>query len=327
MTDRFILSRRHLLKTTAVGAALGLASASFPISRAFAANLTVGFIYVGPKDDYGYNQAHAEGAAALKSMEGITDRRGGERPRDGRRPEDHGEHDQPGRRDARSSRPPSAISTRTCWRWRRSIPDMQFRHCGGLWTEGKHPMNPGSYFGYIGMGQYLNGIVAGHTTKTKKIGFVAAKPIPQVLLNINCFMLGARAVDPTITARSSSPASGRWQSRKPRRQTRSSTRASTSSPAMSTAQKWWSRRPPAAAPTSAAITPTRARLRRTISDRRRVELGRGIQEVRDEDDGRRAAAEFHARRHRRRLRQDEPATGRGRRARASANADGSSPKS
>ena len=25
----------------------------------------VGFIYVGPKDDYGYNQAHAEGAAAL----------------------------------------------------------------------------------------------------------------------------------------------------------------------------------------------------------------------------------------------------------------------
>jgi basic membrane protein A and related proteins len=55
------------------------------------------------------------------------------------------------------------------------------------------------YFGYIGMGQYLNGIAAGHATKTKKIGFVAAKPIPQVLLNINSFLLGARAVDPTIT--------------------------------------------------------------------------------------------------------------------------------
>jgi basic membrane lipoprotein Med (substrate-binding protein (PBP1-ABC) superfamily) len=25
-----------------------------------AAGLTAGFIYVGPKDDYGYNQAHAE---------------------------------------------------------------------------------------------------------------------------------------------------------------------------------------------------------------------------------------------------------------------------
>jgi simple sugar transport system substrate-binding protein len=61
------------------------------------------------------------------------------------------------------------------------------------------PTNVGSYFGYIGMGQYLNGIVAGHMSQTKKIGFVAAKPIPQVLLNINSFLLGARAVDPTIT--------------------------------------------------------------------------------------------------------------------------------
>ena len=49
------------------------------------------------------------------------------------------------------------------------------------------------------MGQYLNGITAGYATKSKKIGFVAAKPIPQVLLNINSFLLGARQVDPTIT--------------------------------------------------------------------------------------------------------------------------------
>ena len=48
------LSRRHLLGGAA---ALGLT----PLSRARAAGtLTVGFIYVGPKDDYGYNQAHAE---------------------------------------------------------------------------------------------------------------------------------------------------------------------------------------------------------------------------------------------------------------------------
>ena len=72
MTDRFMLNRRQLLKTSAAGAALGLASASFPISRAFAAAATVGFIYVGPKDDYGYNQAHAEAAAALKKMPGLT---------------------------------------------------------------------------------------------------------------------------------------------------------------------------------------------------------------------------------------------------------------
>ena len=79
------------------------------------------------------------------------------------------------------------------------FPAVQFRHCGGMWNKDKHPMNAGSYFGYIGMGQYLNGVAAGHAPKSKKIGFVAAKPIPQVLLNINSFLLGARAVDPTIT--------------------------------------------------------------------------------------------------------------------------------
>src|SRR5438874_5896471 len=34
--------------------------------------VTIGFIYVGPKDDYGYNQAHAAGAAAVKKMPGVT---------------------------------------------------------------------------------------------------------------------------------------------------------------------------------------------------------------------------------------------------------------
>ena len=28
-------------------------------------------------------------------------------------------------------------------------PDVRFAHCGGMWTEGKHPKNVGSYFGYI----------------------------------------------------------------------------------------------------------------------------------------------------------------------------------
>ena len=69
----------------------------------------------------------------------------------------------------------------------------------GCATEGKHPENVGSYFGYIDECQYLSGIVAGHATKSKKLGFVAAKPIPQVLRNINAFTLGARSVDPTIT--------------------------------------------------------------------------------------------------------------------------------
>jgi basic membrane protein A len=42
-------------------------------------------------------------------------------------------------------------------------------------------------------------MAAGYATKSKKLGFVAAKPIPQVLRNINAFTLGARSINPEIT--------------------------------------------------------------------------------------------------------------------------------
>ena len=80
-------------------------------------------------------------------------------------------------------------------------PKVRFAHGGGMWTEGKHPKNAGSYFGYIDGGQFVSGVVAGHMSTSKKLGFVAAKPIPQVLRNINAFTMGARSVDPSITTR------------------------------------------------------------------------------------------------------------------------------
>ena len=61
------LSRRRLLQ----GAGMAALAGALPIERAFAKDTTVGFIYVGPRDDFGYNQAHAEGAAALKKMSGV----------------------------------------------------------------------------------------------------------------------------------------------------------------------------------------------------------------------------------------------------------------
>lgn len=191
------LSRRALLQG---GAALAGAAALGPLPNRAAAsdNLTVGFIYVGARDDFGYNQAHAEGAAAVKALEGVTvvEEENVAETSDAQKamesminfdgatllfPTSFGYFD------------PHILEVAP------DYPDLRFQHCGGLWEEGVHPENVGSYFGYIGTGQYLNGITAGHATQTKKIGFVAAKPIPQVLLNINAYLLGARAVDPEIT--------------------------------------------------------------------------------------------------------------------------------
>ncbi len=189
--------RRDVLKgagavgaTAAFGGLSGLAQAQSPI--------TVGFIYVGPRDDYGYNQAQAESVAQVKKLPGIKaveeenvpETTGVQKTMQGMIAQD----------GATLLFPTSfgyfdphmlAVAGKN--------PNVRFAHCGGMWTEGKHPKNTGSFFGYIDEGQYLNGVVAGHMSKSKKIGFIAAKPIPQVLRNINAFTMGARSVDPNIT--------------------------------------------------------------------------------------------------------------------------------
>jgi basic membrane protein A len=160
--------------------------------------LTIGFIYVGPKTDYGYNQAHAQGAAVIAKLPGVKIREEEMVPEtsavqktmesminlDGATvlfPTSFGYFD------------PHILKEAA------KYPKVTFLHCGGLYTEGKHPTNVGSYFGYIDEAQYVAGIVAGLTTKTNKLGFIAAKPIPQVLRNINSYTLGARSVNPKAT--------------------------------------------------------------------------------------------------------------------------------
>jgi simple sugar transport system substrate-binding protein len=190
-------TRRRLL------AAGGLAAASLALPGALRpayaqAPITVGMIYVGPRDDFGYNQAHAEAAAELKKIAGVKvveeenvpETQAVQKSMQGMISQD----------GATLLFPTSfgyfdphmlAVAAKN--------PNVRFAHCGGLWTQGKHPANTGSFFGYIDEAQYLNGVIAGHMSKSKKLGFVAAKPIPQVLRNINAFTMGARSVDPKIT--------------------------------------------------------------------------------------------------------------------------------
>ena len=182
------INRRDSLKTLA---ALG----ARPVAQK---PITVGVIYVGPRDDYGYNQAQAEAAAALKKMAGVKvveeenvpetaavqKTMTGMIAQDGASlvfPTSFGYFD------------PHMLAVAA------KYPDARFAHCGGMWTEGKHPKNTASYFGYIDECQYLNGVIAGHMSKSGKLGFIAAKPIPQVLRNINAFTLGARSAKPDAT--------------------------------------------------------------------------------------------------------------------------------
>ena len=196
--SRSDVSRRDVLKLFGA-AGIGGATVSLAVRRAFAADkLVVGVIYVGPRDDYGYNQAQAQAAAAIKAMPGVTV------VEQEKVPETNDVQKTMGamiEQDGATLLFPTSFGyfDPHILRSAEKYPKVRFAHCGGLWTEGKHPKNAGSYFGYIDECQYLNGVVAGHASKSKKLGFIAAKPIPQVLRNINAFAMGARSVDPKIT--------------------------------------------------------------------------------------------------------------------------------
>jgi simple sugar transport system substrate-binding protein len=83
----------------------------------------------------------------------------------------------------------------------KKYPNVQFRHPTTLWTEGKHPNNAGGYFCYLDQAHFIDGIAAGLCTKSNVLGYVAAKPIPLVLRNLNSFVAGAKRVNPQATVR------------------------------------------------------------------------------------------------------------------------------
>jgi len=167
-------------------------------TTAVAGDITMGFIYVGPKDDYGYNQAHAAGKEGVSKLPGVKTVEEAQVPETTAVQETM--RNMIGIDGATVLFPTSfGYFDPHILKVAKQYPKVQFLHCGGLYTEGKHPKNVGSYFGYIDEAQYVAGIVAAHSSKTGKLGFIAAKPIPQVLRNINSFTLGARSIKPSIT--------------------------------------------------------------------------------------------------------------------------------
>src|SRR5258708_17911982 len=61
------ISRRTFLQ----GTAAGLVAVGSSSQLALAAEVTIGIVYVGPRDDYGCNQAHAIAINSWKSLPGV----------------------------------------------------------------------------------------------------------------------------------------------------------------------------------------------------------------------------------------------------------------
>jgi basic membrane protein A and related proteins len=185
--------RRTFLKASA--ASLLATGSSARIARA--AEAIIGIVYVGPRDDFGWNQAHAVAVQALKSLSDVK----------------VVEEENVPETDACSKTMESMINLDdaniilgTSFGYfdpfmidlSKKYAKVEFRHAAPLWTP-KLPKNLGSYFGYLNQAHYVDGVAAGLSTTSHKLGFVAAKPIASVLSNINSFLLGARSTNPNAT--------------------------------------------------------------------------------------------------------------------------------
>lgn len=198
MTSRRIISRRLLLQGAGAAGTAGAFAKLWPLGAARAAGeITVGALYVGAKDDYGWNQGHAVGVAALKGLDGVRVVE---------------EENVPETIEVQKSMESminldgaQLIFATSFGYWDHMLkvaakfPGVQFLHAApSVWEEGM-PVNAGSYNGYIDQSQYIAGIVAGHASRSGKLGFVGAKPYPASLRNINSFTLGARTINPEAT--------------------------------------------------------------------------------------------------------------------------------
>lgn len=156
-----------------------------------AKDMTVGFIYVGPVGDGGYNYAHDQGRIQVEEELAVNTIFKESVP--------EGPEVEKVAKDMIDQGAKVIFATSFGYmdyieKLSKEFPEVKFFHCSGYKTT----ENMSNYFGRIEQSRYLNGIVAGLKTKTNNIGYVGAFPIPEVIRGINAFTLGAQSVNPDV---------------------------------------------------------------------------------------------------------------------------------
>jgi simple sugar transport system substrate-binding protein len=76
----------------------------------------------------------------------------------------------------------------------KEFPNVKFEHATGY----KQSKNMSSYGLRLYQARHVQGVIAGMMTKTNKICYVGAFPIPEVIREINTYYLGAKSVNPDV---------------------------------------------------------------------------------------------------------------------------------
>ncbi|MDQ1356686.1 MAG: basic rane protein [Acidimicrobiaceae bacterium] len=181
--------------TTTAAASSGACTSPAGASGPGTGATTVGFIYVGSTSDFGYNQAAHAGSVALKAA--CPNLKILEAP------------------ETPETSNMVTVAEQMIGQGAKIIFSTSYGYKDYAVTlAGKHPdvavlqqgnlisppvgANINTYFGDVWQTVYLGGIAAAQASTSGKLGFIAAFPIPQTLLNIDAFELGAQTVKPDI---------------------------------------------------------------------------------------------------------------------------------
>lgn len=179
------MNKRVLLAAVLVFALAGAAFAAYEPGD----DMTVGFIFVGPIGDYGWTYAHNEGRLAVDALpfastvyvESVAE--GQEGPVIDDLIAVHG----------------CDIVFTTSFGFMDGTLDSALRHTDVIFGHAsgfKRAPNMMTFMGDFYQVYYLNGLVAGALTKTDKVAYVGAFPIPEVKRHMNAYAMGVKAANP-----------------------------------------------------------------------------------------------------------------------------------
>mgnify|MGYP001342091353 CR=1 FL=1 len=178
--------KKIILALATSAAVLGFAAAASAQDKT-----KICFIYVGSKTDGGYSEGHDRGRQELEHalgdkietafLENVPEGPDAERAVE------------------RMARSGCALVFTTSFGFMdatikvaQKFPDVKFEHATGF----KSSENVGTYNARFYEGRYIQGVIAAKVSKKGVAGYIASFPIPEVVMGINAFMLGAQSVNP-----------------------------------------------------------------------------------------------------------------------------------
>ncbi|AMS14457.1 BMP family ABC transporter substrate-binding protein [Pseudomonas chlororaphis] len=172
----------------ALTAAIGL---SVSLGASAADPLKVGFVYIGPIGDHGWTYQHEQGRKALVEkfgeqiktnyVENVAEGADAERVI----------------RNMAKDKYDLIFTTSFGYmnptlKVAKQFPKTTFEHATGY----KQDKNLGTYLARTYEGRYVGGFLAAKMTKSKKVGYIASFPIPEVIRDINAIQLALNKYNP-----------------------------------------------------------------------------------------------------------------------------------